>query len=222
MTTRIFRISSILGLLLLSAAGARVEAQPTLVGTVVEVRPDTRTILLQVGVADGQPVLRRFRLSDSMRIRVNGGFGRLADVVVGQTAKITYVRGNGASIAEVLDVTSAPPAAGSGLSDFARASTGVEERRRYLDEVERTLDVFEESMEELRQYPEVDGTRGLERREAIADDLAARISAARALHASLSPTASQEIWQAGVDRMNAALADLSVADQRGWSIIGNR
>jgi hypothetical protein len=219
--TKTLRFSSFFGMFLLLAAGAFVDAQPTLVGTVVEVRPDTRTLLLQVGVADGEPVLRRFRLADSVRIRVDGGFGRLADVVVGQTARIVYARGNGASIAEIVEVTNAPPA-GSSLSDFARAATGIEDRRSYLDEVERTLDVLEESVEELSRFPEIEGTQGLERREAVADNLAARIEAARSLLGSLSPTAPQEVWAAGVDRMNAALADLSVAHQRGWSIIGNR
>jgi hypothetical protein len=208
-------------MLLLFSAGASVDAQPTLVGTVVEVRPDTRTLLLQVGVTDGQPVLRRFRLADSVRVRVNGGFGRLADVVVGQSARILYSRGNGASIAELVEVTNAPPA-GSSLSDFARAATSIPDRRRYLDEVDRTLDVLDGSVEELSRYPEIDGPRGLERREAVATDLAARITAARSLLASLSPTAPQELWAAGVDRMNGALADLSVAHQRGWSIIANR
>jgi hypothetical protein len=219
--TRNLGFSSVFALFLLSSAGASVDAQPVLVGTVVEVRPDTRTLLLQVGVADGQPVLRRFRLADSVRVRVDGGFGRLADVVVGQSARILYSRGNGANIAESVDVTSAPPA-GSSLSGFARSAAGIEDRRRYLEEVERNLDVLEGSVEELKRFPEVDGTRGLERREAVASDLAARITAARSLLSSLSPTAPQNVWAEGVDSMNAALADLSAAHQRGWSIIGNR
>ncbi|HEY7820332.1 MAG TPA: hypothetical protein VIG29_19060, partial [Vicinamibacteria bacterium] len=79
-STKALAISSLMAVATLLASGKALEAQPTVLGTLVEVSPDTRTLLLRVGVADGEPVLRRFRLAESARIRVDGGFGRLADV----------------------------------------------------------------------------------------------------------------------------------------------
>src|SRR5262245_38443845 len=159
------KASSILGILLLSMlpAAASVAAQNTVVGTIVEVRPDTNTILLRVGRSDGEAVLRRFTLANSARIRMDGGFGRFADVTVGQSARIGYVRSNGVNVAELLDVTLAPPVASTSASPAARAATGIEERRRYIDEIRRTLDVFDGSVNELRQYPDIEGTQGIAR-----------------------------------------------------------
>ncbi len=131
------------------------------------------------------------------------------------------MRAEGANIAELIDITNAPPA-GSAPSAFAREATGIEERRRYLEETGRTLDVLEESVEELSQFPEVQGTDGLSRRAEIVEDLRARIASARALLDTLSATSAQEAWTLGVDGMSAALAELSAAHERGWSVIANR
>ncbi|HEY7820995.1 MAG TPA: hypothetical protein VIG29_22415, partial [Vicinamibacteria bacterium] len=141
--------------------------------------------------------------------------------LVGQTARVHYVRANGASIAELVDVTTTPPA-GTPISDFARIATGMDERRRYLEEASRTLDVLEESVEELSRFPEIEGTSGLTRRAVLVEDLQARIDTARSSLESTSPTTSQETWAAAVDRLDTALADISVAHERAWSIIGNR
>jgi hypothetical protein len=214
-------LASVIALAVSIGSGPPVEAQAMVLGTLVEVSPETRTILLRVGVADGEPILRRFRLADSARIRVDGGFARLADVLVGQTARVEFIRANGPSIAELVDVTTAPPA-GSPLSDSARIATSIEERRRYLDEASRTLDVLEESAEELSQYPEVEGTEGLTRRAVLVEELEARIDAARSLLESTSPTASQDTWAVSVDRLDDALADASAAHERAWSIVANR
>jgi hypothetical protein len=220
-STKRLAVLSLIGLVTAISAGASLGAQPTVLGNIVEVNPGAQTIVLRVGVAEGEPVLRRFRLGESARIHVDGGVARLADLLVGQTARIGYVRANGANIAEIVETTTTPPA-GSPISDTARAATGIEERRRYLDEVERTLDVLEESVEELSQFPEIEGTDQLTRRAALVEDLETRIAAARTLLASLSATAGQEIWTLGVDRLSAALADLTAAHERAWSIIGNR
>ncbi len=55
-------VLSVIGLAATLSAAASLGAQPTVVGTIVEVSPDTRAIVLQVGVVDGDAVLRRFRL----------------------------------------------------------------------------------------------------------------------------------------------------------------
>ena len=71
------------GWMALHPGAAPLEAAQTIIGSVVEIRPDTRSMLLRVGFSDGQALLRRFELPDSTRFRVNGGFARLADVLVG-------------------------------------------------------------------------------------------------------------------------------------------
>ncbi len=212
----------ILGILLISMLPAVVSlgAQSTIVGTLVEVRPDTGAILLRVGLSEGEVLLRRFRVTDATRFRVDGGFARLADLVVGQTARIEYLRANGASVAQLVDVTLAPPAAST--FDSARDATGIEERRRYLDEVARTLDVLDESVQELAQYPDIEGTEALARRKATAETLETQIEDARTLLDALSATSGQDVWSRGVDQMSAALRLLSVTHERGWSLITNR
>jgi hypothetical protein len=216
------KAARILGILLIATLPAAVSlgAPSTIVGTIVEVRPDTGAIVLRVGLSEGEDLLRRFRVADSTRFRVDGGFARFADIVVGQTARIQYVRANGANVAELIDVTLAPPA--SSTFESARDATGIEERRRYLDEVARTLDVLDESVQELSQYPDIEGTEALARQKATVETLETQIADARALLDSLSATDSQEVWSRGVDQMGAALRVLSATHERGWSLVANR
>lgn len=199
---------------------APLEAEQTVIGTIVEVSPDTGTILLRVGFSDGQVLLRRLQLADSTRFRVNGGFGRLADVLVGQTARVTYARTNDINVAELVDVTDVPPA--SSMIEAAREASGIESRKRYLDEVASMLDVLEESVGELRQHPDVDGTDQLSRLNRTIDQLETELAASRGLLSSLSATGGQDAWRLGVDRLDAAVADLTAAYERGWSEIANR
>jgi hypothetical protein len=196
------------------------DGAPTVVGTVVEVRPDTEAILLDVDSSDARADLLRFQLADSTRIRVNGGFGRLADVVAGQTARITYVRADGANLVELVEVTDAPPA--STRVEAAREARGIESRRRYLEETGRTLDVLEESVGELRQHPDVQGTDELERLDEAVEALEMKLTDARVLHSALSATASQEPWRRGVDLLSAAIDDLSIALEQARSDVSNR
>ncbi len=137
---------------------------------------------------------------------MNGGFGRLADVHTGQTARITYVRADGAYVAELIEVTEAPPAS-SVPTEAAREASGIESRKRYLEDAARTLGVLEESLGELRQYPDIDGADELERLNRTVEELEIKLSDAKALHPSPSATASQKAWRRGVNLLSAAIED---------------
>lgn len=229
-STRAFRGS---GLKALAVAGwsvwftgflstaAPLEAAHTVIGTIVEVSPDPGTFLLRVGFSDGQVLLRRFEVADSTRFRVNGGFARLADVRVGQTARVTYARANDiGNVAELVEVTDVPPV--SSTIEAAREASGIESRNRYLQRVASTLDVLEESIGELRQHPDVEGTDELARLKKTIEDLERKLADSRAHLQSLSATSSQDAWRLGVDRLDAAVGDLTLACERGWSEIANR
>jgi len=205
---------------LLSTA-APLEAAYTVTGTIVEVSPDTGTILLRVGFPDGQVLLRRFEVADSTRFRVNGGLARLADVLVGQTARVTYARTNDVGkVAELVEVTDVPPA--SSTIEAAREASGIESRKRYLEGAASTLDVLEESVGELRQHPDVEGTDELAKLNKTIEGLERKLADSRALLSSLSATSSQDGWRLGVDRLDGAIEDLTLAYERGWSEIANR
>ena len=203
-----------------SASAATRETAGTVLGAIVEVSPDTRTLLLRVGFSEGRSLMRRFELADSTRFRVNGGFGRLADVLVGQTARVTYVRTNDANLAELVDVTDVAPA--SSTIEAAREASGIESRRRYMEDAASTLDVLEESVGELRQHPDVQGTDQLARLNDVVEELETKLAASRALLSSLSATDSQEAWRLGVDRLSAAIDDFTLLCERGLSEIANR
>jgi hypothetical protein len=192
----------------------------TVIGTIVEFSPDSRTLLLRVGFSEGVALLRRFETAESTRFRVNGGFGRPADVLVGQTARVTYNRTDDANLAELVEITDVPPA--SSVFQAAGDATDIESRRRYLDGVASTLDVLEESVGELRQHPDVKGTDEQARLRETIDELEAKLATSRAKLSSLSATSSQEAWRQGVAELSAVLEDLTLAYERGASILTNR
>jgi hypothetical protein len=196
-------------------------ASSTVLGTIVEVIPGTQTIVVRVGSANGIPVLHRFRVTDSARIRVNGGFARFADLVVGRPVKVAYDVTNGFNAAQIVEVTDAFPAA-SGVTVNAREEASVERRELYLEQVGSTLDVLDEDIQELAQHPELEGPDELARLKATVDLLKVKLADARRLQGSLSPTVSQDAWRSGVDEMNAVLADLNSAHDIGRAIIANR
>lgn len=211
--------AAILSLFLTAAPS--VAAPSTVLGTIIGVSPETRTILLRSRSSEREPAVRRFATSDSTKIRVNGGAARFADVVVGPLARITYVRMNGTDVAELVEVLDAVVPASSRI-DVPRDATGLEERRRYLEGVASTLDVLDESVQELARYPELEGTRELARRKAIVEELVEMLAKSRELLASLSATSSQEAWRTGVDEMEAALDGLRAAHARGRTEITRR
>jgi hypothetical protein len=208
------------GWMALHPSAAPLEAAQTIIGSIVEIRPDTRSMLLRVGFSDGQALLRRFELPDSTRFRVNGGFARIADVLVGQTARVTYLRTDDANVAELVEVTEAPPA--SSMREAAREASGIESRKRYLEGVASTLDVLEESVGELRRHPDVEGTDELARLSKTIEELEIKLSDSRALLSSLSATGSQDAWRHGVDQLETALEELTQSYERGWSEVTNR
>ena len=85
-----------------------------------------------------------------------------------------------------------------------------------------TLDVLEESVGELRQHPDVEGTDELARLNKTIQELEIKLAESRALLSSLSATGSQDGWRRGVDRLDAAIEDLTRAYERGWSETANR
>jgi hypothetical protein len=196
-------------------------ASPSVLGTIVEMTPSTQTILVRVGTANGVPVVQRFVVTDMAKIRVNGGFARFADIVVGQPVKIDYLRVDGRNLAQLVDVTDAFPAA-SGVTVSAREESSVERRELYLEQVGTTLDVLDEDIQELSRHPELEGPDELARLEATVDLLEVKLADSRRLLQSLSATASQDAWRSGVDAMNASLADLNSAHDAGRAIIANR
>jgi hypothetical protein len=193
----------------------------SVLGTIVEVSPGTQMIVVRVGSANGAPILHRFQVTDSARIRVNGGFARFADLLVGRPVRVAYATSDGLSVAQLVEVTDSFPA-GSGVSANARNEGAIDRRERYLEEVARTLDVLEEDIQELNRHPELEGPDELARLKATIDLLETKLADARRLQESLSATTSQEAWRSGVDAMNAVLADLNSAHDVGRSIIANR
>ncbi len=197
------------------------DASPSVLGTVVEVSPGAQTIVVRIGSANGIPILHRFHVTNSARIRVNGGFARFADIVIGQPVRIDYVRSDGRNLAQLVDVTDAFPA-GSGVSAGARDDSAVDRRERYLEQVATTLDVLDEDIQELSGHPDLEGPDELARLKATIDILEAKLADARKLLASLSATTSQDAWRTGVDTLNAVLADLNSAHDVARAIIANR
>lgn len=203
--------------LIVTPSGA---ARPSVLGTIIAVSPETRTILLRLGSPERELIVRRFETADSTEIRVNGGPARFADILVGPMARVTYVRMNGTNVAELVEVLDAVPA--SSRVDAARDATAVEERRRYLEGVAATLDVLDEEVQELARYSELEGTEELARRKATVEELEEMLSKSRERLASLSATSSQEAWRTGVDEMEAALDDFKAAHARGRTEITHR
>jgi len=141
-------------------------------------------------------------------------------LLVGQTAKVTYSRTNGVNVVERIDVTDFPTA--SSTFEAAREASGIESRRRYLDTMASTLDVLDESVGELRQHPDVDGTDQLSRLNRTIDQLETELAASRGLLSSLSATGGQDAWRLGVDRLSAAVEDFTLVYERGVWEIENR